>query len=285
MEVNTGLWQCFHGSCYERGNLRSFIQKTGLSVDADTVELHEAHPPLQHRYVVKEQLPESVLAPYVQYIPKELLSVGFPRELLLKYQIGFDLENRRITFPVRDHKGNLVGVSGRQAVEEPGPKYKFYTLEFQEIIPGYEFNKHKYLYNLDTVYSSILNDPNPIIIVVEGFKACLWMVANGYPYTVALMGSSISPRQLELLSRLSSKFILFLDNDESGQIATFFRVGKPLSSLGTLYVLSGEYNQPDDYSKAELDKLVDNKILFSQHCLRERKKMNKLLKIRTKGEN
>ena len=39
------------------------------------------------------------------------------------FEIGYDLDSHRITFPVRDEIGTLVGVKGRALYEWQGDKY------------------------------------------------------------------------------------------------------------------------------------------------------------------
>ena len=58
------------------------------------------------------------------------------------------------------------------------------------------------------------------LIITEGFKACLWMIQAGFWNTVALMGSSISRKQLTLIRRLDVRIVLFLDLDTAGKEGT-----------------------------------------------------------------
>ena len=68
------------------------------------------------------------------------------------------------------------------------------------------------------------------IYVVEGFKACLWLIQHGYRNTVALMGSFLTRRQFDLLCLLAGgAIILLLDNDAAGRLATY-KIGKWLFS-------------------------------------------------------
>ena len=58
------------------------------------------------------------------------MTLGSDEVLLQKMDIGFDKEYERITFPIRDIYGNLVGINGRtvtgafpevQDLQERGP--------------------------------------------------------------------------------------------------------------------------------------------------------------------
>ena len=58
------------------------------------------------------------------------------------------------------------------------------------------------------------------VVVCEGFKAALWVIQAGYPYTVAILGTYLSREQEALLSRITNRVVLFLDNDAPGRKAT-----------------------------------------------------------------
>ena len=72
-------------------------------------------------------LPEMILGTF-EYLPKPLIDLGFTKKVLIHYEVGFDRVAKRITFPLRDHLGNLVGVSGRTVVGDY-PRYKIYKSE------------------------------------------------------------------------------------------------------------------------------------------------------------
>ena len=96
----------------------------------------------------------------------------------------------RCVIPIRNEQGRLVAYAGR-AVDGQEPKYRF---------PA-GFRKSQVLFNLDRAIET--GDNNAI--VVEGFFDALKVHQAGHPAVVALMGSSFSQRQSELLlSRFAS---------------------------------------------------------------------------------
>jgi len=167
-----------------------------------------------------------------------LVEQGFAPEVLEKCWVGYDNYNGRITYPLFDIYGNLAGMVGGVTPYSlrQEPKYKVYQGGyeyngtrvvgdfgpfFDEEFLGYKLSSHDYLFNLpNALEDANTKKDSETVVVVEGFKACLWTVQCGYPRTVALMGTYLSARQKMLLHRLGAELILFLDNDEGGRAAT-----------------------------------------------------------------
>jgi DNA primase len=197
-------------------------------------------------------LPETLLGLF-SYAPKQLIRDGFNKQLLKEYDIGFDRERRRITFPIRDHKGNLVGVSGRTVVDEY-PRYKIYKSEFSELVSNYSFNKRHVLWGLHKFYKTRMSTPTDMpVIICEGFKAALWVIQTGYTDVIALIGAFISNEQKLLLSRVANEVVLFLDNDDAGRKATM----RALTTLSGLSIRVADYRtneplSPDDLTETQV---------------------------------
>jgi len=160
-------------------------------------------------------LPDHILGMF-DYAPKALLDAGFGLPVLKKYDIGFDRARKRITFPIRTHMGQLVGISGRTVVDDY-PRYKIYLSELLEVSSDYSFKKGRVLWGLDKFYADCMSGQSDMpVIVCEGFKQVMWVVQSGYPTVVGLIGSSMTREQQFLLTRITSRVVLFLDNDEPG---------------------------------------------------------------------
>lgn len=163
-------------------------------------------------------LPEAILGMF-EFCPVSLVRAGFTEEVLQRYEIGFDRQRRRIIFPLRDHLGNLVGLSGRTVVDDY-PRYKIYKQELEEVRPHYELHKGRIVWGLDKFYEASLHQSVEPVVICEGFKAAMWVAQAGYPNVVALLGKSLSLEQQTLLTRVSNRLVLFLDNDDAGKDAT-----------------------------------------------------------------
>lgn len=305
-----GTFHCF--TCHTAGTVKKLLFLLGLSraqIDAETRAVapflkrtqENARIQRQHYFENKDpfsanpELPEVVLALY-DFTPQKLIDDGFDPTILREMQIGFDRTNQRITYPIRDVHGNLAGVAGGAVQRGVIPKYKVYQggysvngkkvagdfgESFDEEFPGYRFENHQHIWNLDSVYPDVIasTDRSITVYLAEGYKACIWLRMAGLRYVVALMGSYISENQQRLLHRLGCSVTLFLDNDDAGRRGTL-NVGdllyKPLRGQVNVVpypmhdVVASMQNpegntQPDDYELDAVRLLVSNTMTFTQY--------------------
>ena len=239
--------------------------------------------PFQSSFILDE-----VLIGLYRLCPTKLVADGFDPRLLREMEVGYDRDLHRIMYPLRDMYGNLAGFSGgvTDLTQQQNPKYKVYqgrrfdemnkrwipgdfNSRFDQEYPEYRCENHDFLWNFHRVYQRLLgvSDPGATVFVVEGFKACLWMVQSGFINTVALMGSYISDRQQKMLHRLGCTVVLFLDNDDAGIRATF-NVGNLLwrPMYGRVQVVpypeEDADTQPDDYEADAVQTLVGRRKSF-----------------------
>ena len=134
--------------CDEGWSLSGLMKKLGAPaavVDAIQDYLRLINRPKRHRGTngVKAEfdfvLPEALLGGW-DFTPKKMLDWGFTEETIRHFDIGFDRAEKRITFPIRDHHGVLVGVSGRSA-RPWQTRYRVYKEEFHSLIRNYEMKK------------------------------------------------------------------------------------------------------------------------------------------------
>lgn len=299
--VNTefGLFHCF--SCGKAGTIVNMLRDLHVSehiVRSETDGLRQA---MQHARVIHKhqkqalwaqgidpfraecELSEGVIAHFLytpdacRKHPTALLEAGFTHDILDFKDVGYDDSLQRIIYPVRDIYGGLAGVSGG-ANQNQKPKYKVYRGPrvmpdnkklgsdfgpwFDEKYPDYEFHNHLYLWNYERVYPrAFYGKEVATIIIVEGFKACLWLLQHGYWNTVALMGSKISERQMHLLRRPEARYLLFLDNDKAGLEGTRFagdKLDKVTPGVHVAHYPDGSEDcQPDDLNEAGLKYAID----------------------------
>lgn len=250
LHVQTGSAYCH--TCGKGWSLPSLLRDLGMP--ANTIEVVQrflrettpARPKLHNLCFDLPVLPEMTLGLF-EYCPTKLLNDGFTPEVLRRYEIGFDRERERIIFPLRDHLGNLVGLSGRTVHEDAYPRYKIYTTELSEAYRNYSFKKGRIVWGIHQFYQASLHNTIEPVVVCEGFKAAMWVAQAGFPYVVALLGKYASEEQRALLLRTTSRLVLFLDNDPPGREAT------PVvaEQLGGAEVLIADYGtdapvSPDD---------------------------------------
>lgn len=261
MSLRSGLWVCF--SCKESGNLYSFLHRLGIShgiiqgqYKYVLEEAEKSHPnrpqPLHTPNIAQEPLPEAFLGLF-DLCPHALLDEGFEPELLRKFDVGFDQKHMRITYPLRDSRGNLVGISGRTVIDDPR-RYKLYDREYLEWgLPERETPKSTLIWNAHEVFPRIFNQAQASLVLVEGFKACMWLKQLGVENVVALMGSYMSAPQQWLLEHTGAMVYLMFDHDPAGYGATE-KIAEALRSSLTVKVVEYdlEKHQPSDLSPQEV---------------------------------
>lgn len=146
----------------------------------------------------------------------------------------------RCVIPIRDENSRLVAYAGR-AVYGEAPRYRFPS----------GFRKSHLLFNLDRGRHAGARN----VIVVEGFFDALKVHQAGHP-VVALMGTSFSQRQSELLTSHFARVTLMLDGDQPGQqaaeiIAQLLKPKMPVDKVALPKDV-----QPDQLSSAEINLLL-----------------------------
>lgn len=303
INIENGLWMC-HG-CGRSGGLATLLRLLGVSgrtIDTMLAPVREDLKKHQKKTSRRRKarfrtnnplkgdrlLPEELLGVY-NWKPLDLVEQGFDPTLLRELDIGYDRAKNRIIYPIRDAYGNLLGVSGRTTIEGRQPRYKVYTggrrdtdgswlpgdfgEEFDERFRSYSLESHNHLWNGQRVYANmLLCGKSAPLYIVEGFKACIWLIQHGYPNTVALMGSFLTQAQHDLLHLIvNGPVVLLLDNDPAGWKATK-RIGKWLSrSLQVeicLYYPSWA-TEPDALNKAGLTKTIEAKERYVSWKIRQ----------------
>lgn len=216
-------------------------------------------------YQSNEPIPEALLGIF-EYLPEPLLEEGFTAETLQHFGVGVDETHNRITFPLRDLDGRLVGISGRVAPGTPGPRYKVYTSEYKAWhLPEREMHKGELLWNYDKLDPFRTNpsekNRGPNITVVEGFKAAMWLWQHGFKNVVAILGKHMSRGQRWYLEHLGLPLVLMVDNDLNGQgVKVASSMGRWLSTGGEVRIAHYplKYRQPTDMPRDALLTALDN---------------------------
>ncbi len=174
-------------------------------------------------------------------IPIELLAeLG----LIVPRQTGngyYDRFRNRIIFPIRNTLGRVIAFGGRAM--DPNDNAKYLNSNDTSL-----FNKSKVLYLLDKAKHHLKEKG---VIVVEGYMDAIALHIAGFPQTVAVLGTALTPQHVKTLRRYTNDFTLLYDGDTAGQnaakrgVETFFSEG-----LTTKVILLPEGQDPDDYIKA-----------------------------------
>ncbi|HXX17155.1 MAG TPA: DNA primase [Candidatus Eremiobacteraceae bacterium] len=170
---------------------------------------------------------------------------GVDRVTATEFGIGFygspGLMTGRVVIPIHNGLGQVVAYAGR-AVDGESPKYKLPT----------GFHKSLELYNLHRALATGSNT----VIVVEGYFDCMRVHQAGLPWVVALMGSSLSPEQEQILVGRFARMILVLDGDEPGRRASRTIRERLLRKCDVLRVHLNDGVQPDQLSPNKIRGLL-----------------------------
>ena len=175
------------------------------------------------------------------YLPQR----GIDRTTAAEFGIGFyggpGLMSGRIVIPIRNRSGEIVAYAGR-ALDGRSPKYK---------LPA-GFRKAWELFNIQRAAAT----SSPTVIVVEGYFDCVRVHQAGFPFVVALMGSSLSASQERVLAGRFQRVLLMLDSDAAGRAASR-AIGTRLSETCSVALVNvPEGAQPDQLSPTVIQDLI-----------------------------
>lgn len=149
-------------------------------------------------------IPDTILNYFDPSVQLPFLNDGISAEVQQEMQIGYDQLTNRITIPIRDVYGTLVGVKGRWFdVNVPEGINKYMYLE--------RCNKGQILYGLYRALPYIKR--KRCCYVVESEKGVLQGMSMGVNNIVASGGWNMSACQIEMLSRLCVEIVLCFDQD------------------------------------------------------------------------
>ncbi len=156
----------------------------------------------------------------------------------------------RITVPIHDHIGTLVGFAGRATSNTVKPKFK--NSENSEY-----FDKSKLVFNEHRAIQHIREADS--LVFVEGHFDVISLWQFGIKNVVALQGTATpSDSILHRLARRTKRFILCFDADEGGLKATeaFIKSAGPMACRGDLSLSVAQLpdgKDPEDCINSGLD--------------------------------
>jgi len=247
VSTTKNLWNCF-SDCEHGGNALDFITKMekcsihaaalkaiewfnldpeAMAVGEDNAEAAEpkasapapkpaSKPATTPKFTPENNVPNAPLKFRLDKLerthPYLTEQRGLTPETIIDFGIGFCSKGMmadRIAIPIHNVKGEVVAYAGRFVGEPPegAPKYK--------LPPG--FRKSQELFNCDRAFKEPAERP---LLIVEGFFDAMKIHDHGYRKVVALMGSTLSSAQEELIRQYTtgnSHVIVMLDENEAGK--------------------------------------------------------------------
>lgn len=284
VSISKNIWNCF-SECKHGGNVLDFIAEMddvsihaaalkaiewfGLDAEAMSTEARQESAETEEKPETEEiPKPRRVSQPApaqeagspnkplkfrldkLERSHPYLAARGLTLETIIDFGVGYCAKGmmaERIAIPILDAEGQTVAYAGRFPGEPPEdtPKYK---------LPP-SFRKSQEVFNLDRAKKE-----SGSLFIVEGFFGCMRLHQFGIRRAVALMGSTMSAAQEELIRRHThsqSQIIVMLDEDEAGRAG---REDVALRLAGHCFVkvhaFEKEGAQPDDLTAEEAKALV-----------------------------
>jgi DNA primase len=283
ISVSKNIWNCF-SECKHGGNVLDFITRMenvsihaaalkaiewfGLNLDVLSSKSKESEEcaseipqsdassppkstPKKPLTVAENSAPNKPLKfrlDKLQYEHAYLAERGLTLDTSVGFGVGYCAKGvmaDRIAIPIRNPEGDVVAYAGRWPgmPADDAPKYK---------LPQ-GFRKSLELFNIDR---AIKESPDKPLVIVEGFFGCMKLHQHGCHKVVALMGSSMSTAQEDLIRKHTnrkSQVILMLDEDEAGRLGReeiAVRLAKCV--FVKIHVFDQPEKQPEDLSAEEV---------------------------------
>jgi DNA primase len=141
---------------------------------------------------------------------RELYDAGLAQRSRERPGQIYDRFRSRITFPLADQRGRVLGFGARGMSEQQRPKYL--NTSDNDV-----YHKGRHLFGTHLARASAAKTAS--VIVCEGYTDVIAMHQAGHTNTVGLMGTALTEEQLAELGRLAPTVILALDSDSAGQEA------------------------------------------------------------------
>ena len=222
-------------------DLPKSLQLTKMLVEMQSVDTEsETEKPLK-------PISEKILSYFKPYVNDMFNEDGVSYETQAEFEIGYDEFTNRITIPIRDDLGNLVGVKARYFYRQvPEDEQKFMYIE--------KCARSQILYGLYKTINFIKRAQR--VFVTEAEKGVQQLYDKGYFEAVATGGSKISKSQIDKLTRLCVPIIFVFDKDitkeELDDIASRFIDGTEIYALiDTIGILNEKESPTDNISKFE----------------------------------
>ncbi len=142
----------------------------------------------------------------------------------------YDRFRGRITFPIFNSVGNIVGFSARILMDD-GKSAKYINSPETAI-----YNKSKVLFGFNFARTEIRQKDE--VIVVEGQMDCIACHQAGFKNVVASSGTALTAEQLTIIGRFTKNVKFCFDADAAGLMATRRAVENALAQGFTIKILS-----------------------------------------------
>jgi len=277
------LFNCF--SCGFKGTIEYFV--------ADTMDMTigEAKKFLELRYKFDEDYwrknprkkfkdyedlfkPEDFIKTYEESYFKPFrrlhnytLDRGIEKDMAIKYEIGYDDNQRRVVIPIRTSEGKIAGLIGRTIDSNEQAKYLLYNYDSDGDVVGFDREW--------VIYEDRSGNTHDAVLVVESILDVVWAEQNGLTEEVnvaSILGSKLTDTQADKLAKYR-EVICGLDNDYGGYVG---QKGMKNKLEGRVKLTKIEYPEEKkdlgDCGKELMFEMVENRHLLVMDRVKKLKK-------------
>lgn len=156
---------------------------------------------------------------------------------------SYDIFQDRITIPIHNPHGQLLGFGGRTTIEHPA--------KYINSPDSWIYSKSKTLYNLHRA-KKMIQKHNRTAYLTEGYMDVIGCHLIGIEQTVASCGTALTVEQATLLARFADNVVIFYDGDQAGRDATLKAAPVLLEAGLKVAVLNKMGQDPMDYAQSIL---------------------------------
>ena len=205
VNVKKGVYHCY--SCGASGRIESIGHRLSITMSSKT-NLDDLTLAIQQLRSVKTETvrvyTEQWLDRFDQPHPY-LRKRGFNSQVRLAFRLGYEDETNSVTIPIRDLRGQVLGVIRRRLDKDAKPRYVYPR--------GFRISQHLFAAHLRR-----RRCPHTIAIT-EGTLDTVAMWGARIP-SVAIYGSKLSDKQAQTLVRLNPRRVVIMtDADDAGRKA------------------------------------------------------------------
>jgi hypothetical protein len=172
-----------------------------------------------------EIIPESEYEPHAGSVPRYALDRGLDPETCREWELGHDPDMKRLLFPMRNRKGEIVAISGRLYACPRCGEEKVRKAEGERDrcegcsrgLPPKYLHSSGFQRNLFLYGENRQQEGTSRVYVVEGNLDAPMMWQIGYRPVVAMLGSSPGATQVEKLVAWWDSIIVVGDGDKAGR--------------------------------------------------------------------
>lgn len=155
--------------------------------------------------ILQPMLEEITLKAYLDWDNTEFYKDNISYQTQAEFELGLDVFSHRITIPIRDELGRLIGIKGRRVwdiIDEHNPKYLYLK----------KCKKSEILFGLDKTLPYVKEKDE--VIICESEKGVMQLWSYGFKNAVAIGCHNISETQLKKIIRLNvNNVVIAFDKD------------------------------------------------------------------------